>query len=75
MMICLLLILTVVTVLLGIGFKLTGALLAALFWLCIKLPIACLVLALAIIFCCTIILIPVGIALFKVGIGLLIPCC
>ncbi len=73
MMICLLLILVVLTMLLGIGFKLTGALLAALFWLCIKLPIACLVLALAIIFCCTIILIPVGIALFKFGVTLLLP--
>ena len=72
MMICLLLILAVLTMLLGIGFKLT-ALLAALFWLCIKLPIACLVLALAIIFCCTIILIPVGIALFKFGVTLLLP--
>lgn len=72
MIICLLLILTV---LLGIGFKLTGALLAALFWLCIKLPIACFVLALAIIFCCTIILIPVGIGLFKVGVRLLMPGC
>ena len=73
MMICLLLILAVLTMLLGIGFNLTGALLAALLWLCIKLPIACLVLALAIIFCCTIILIPVGIALFKFGVTLLLP--
>ena len=75
MIICLLLVLTILTVLLGIGFKLTGALLAALFWLCIKLPIACFVLALAIIFCCTIILIPVGIGLFKVGVRLLMPGC
>lgn len=41
----------------------------------IKLPIACIVFALAIVFCCTIILIPVGIALFKIGVGLLMPCC
>lgn len=73
MIICLLLVLALLVLLLGIGLKLTGALLTALFWLFIKLPLACIVLALAIVFCCTIILIPLGIGLFKAGVRIMMP--
>ena len=63
----------VLGVLLWVGFKLTGAVLMAVLWLFVKIPIGLIALAIGIICCCTLILIPVGICLFKVGASLIIP--
>ncbi len=65
--------LMILTCMLGIGFKLTGALLSACIWLFIEIPLAAIVLAIGIVCCCTIILIPVGLGLFKTSIKLLLP--
>lgn len=56
-----------------VGFKLTGALLLACIWLFIKLPIALILFLFGIICCCTLILIPVGLWMFKWGVRLLLP--
>ena len=50
----------------GTGVFLTGALMGALLWM-IKLPIVILLWVLGAVCCCTIILIPVGLILFKTG--------
>ncbi len=47
-----------------VGFKVTGAMLSALIWLVIKLPIAVVVFCLGIACCATLLLIPVGLKLF-----------
>lgn len=61
------------TFMLWLGFKMTGALLSALFWLCIGLPIALITFVFGLLCCCTIILIPVGIGCFKAGFKFLVP--
>ena len=58
---------------LWIGFKLTGAFFMACFWLLREVPLAIVVLAIGLVFCCTLILLPVGIGCFKAGMKLLIP--
>lgn len=58
---------------LWVGFKLTGALLSACFWLFIKVPLAFVAWGIGLICCCTIILIPVGLWFFKTGVKLLVP--
>lgn len=50
-----------------VGFKVTGALLTAFIWLAIKLPIAIVIFCLGLACCATLLLIPVGIKLFKVA--------
>lgn len=60
-------------VMLWVGFKLTGAVLMAVLWLFVKVPIGLIAFMIGIICCCTLILIPVGICLFKVGVSLIIP--
>lgn len=50
-----------------VGFKVTGALLTAFIWLFIKLPIAIVIFCLGLACCATLLLIPVGIKLFKVA--------
>ena len=65
--------LAILTLMLWIGFKITGALLAALIWLVIRLPLAILSWAFGIICCCTILLIPIGIWFFKAGGRLFMP--
>ena len=67
------LILALLTFLLGLAFKLTGAVLKAVLWVFIFLPIALVLWAFAVVCCCTLILIPVGVFLFKAGMKLLIP--
>lgn len=57
----------------GIGFIVTGALLAVWFWFFIKLPIAVILWGLGIVCFCTFILIPVGIGCFRAGLRLMIP--
>lgn len=59
--------------LLKLALHLTGALGAALIWLCIKLPLGLLLSALGLALCCTLILLPLGLPLMKSGLGLLNP--
>ncbi|MCI5614613.1 MAG: hypothetical protein MR356_09805 [Agathobacter sp.] len=73
MLLLTILILALLTFLLGLAFKLTGAVLKAVLWVFIFLPIALVLWALAVVCCCTLILIPVGVFLFKAGMKLLIP--
>lgn len=47
--------------LLWVGFRITGALLSAAFWLFFKLPLALMVFCLGLALCATLILIPIGI--------------
>lgn len=61
------------TFMLWLGFKLTGALLTACIWAFIKLPLGLCAWGLGLILCCTIIMIPVGIWLFKTGFKLIVP--
>ena len=68
-----LIVFAVLSLLLWIGFTITGGLLLTGFWLFVKVPLALILFFLAVIFCLTIILIPLGIVLFKVGLRLLIP--
>lgn len=72
-MIGLLMSLAILTFLFWIGYKITGVLLRALIWLLIELPIALIMWCFALICCCTVILIPVGIKIFSVGFRVLIP--
>ena len=72
-MISIMLCLAILTFMLWLGFSITGALLIALIWLVIKLPLALLAWTVGIICCCTIILIPVGIWFIKAGGRLFIP--
>lgn len=67
--------LAVLTFVLWIGFKLTGALLSAAVWLFIRIPLALAAFVLGLVLCCTIILIPAGICLVKAGIRLALPGC
>lgn len=61
----------VLCVLFFVGYKVTGALFKALIWLCILLPIALFLWGIAILCCCTLVLIPIGLKLFKFGTGIL----
>ncbi len=46
----------------------------AFFWIVIKLPLTIIFFALGVVFCCTIILIPLGLLCFKIAGGMLVPC-
>ena len=70
-MIELLITLTALTVLFWLGFHITGALLSAVIWLCIKLPFALILGCLGVVFCITILLIPLGVKCFKFALGIL----
>ena len=59
-MISFILCLLLLTILFGIAYKITGAILKACVWLLILLPIGLILSGVGVIFCCTIILIPVG---------------
>lgn len=59
--------------LLWLAFTLTGGILMAACWLFIKLPLSLICFVLAVVFCLTLILIPLGIVFFKIGFRLLIP--
>jgi hypothetical protein len=74
-MITLFIIFLLLTILFGIGFKITGALLAVAIWLFIKLPFAFITFMIGFVCCCTIILIPIGLGCFKAGMSLLMPRC
>lgn len=51
----------------GGAYIITGALLKAVIWLCVLVPIALFLWGIALVCCCTLILIPVGIKLFTAG--------
>ena len=72
-MITCIILLFVLTLLFGIAFKLTGAVLKACLWLTIFLPIGLVLGCLGLVCCCTIIFIPVGIGLFKASFHVIIP--
>lgn len=57
----------VLCVLFFVGYKVTGAVFKALIWLCILLPIALFIWGIAILCCCTLILIPIGMKIFSIG--------
>lgn len=59
--------------LVGIGFKLTGALLAGIFWTVIQIPLGIAAMAIGLVLCCTIILLPIGIGCMKMGFRLVVP--
>ena len=59
--------------LVGIGFRLTGALLAAVFWTVIEIPIGLVAMIIGLALCCTIILLPLGHGCMKAGVRLIVP--
>ena len=59
--------------LVGIGFRLTGALLAAVFWTVIEIPIGLVAMIIGLALCCTIILLPLGLGCMKAGVRLIVP--
>lgn len=61
------------TVFLWLGFKLTGAMLKACIWLFLLVPLALGIWGIALLCCCTLILIPIGIKLFAAGVRMIIP--
>lgn len=61
----------ILTIVLWIGYKITGALFLVFFWLFIKVPCAIVIGGLGVLLCITIILIPIGIACIKLAFKLL----
>ena len=59
--------------LVGIGFRLTGALLAAVFWTVIEIPLGLITKVIGFALCCTIILLPLGLGCMKAGVRLIVP--
>ena len=55
----------------GLTFSITGAVLTACFWM-LKLPIVLVMWVIGAVCCCTILLIPLGLLLFKTGSAMLI---
>ena len=72
-MITLIISLFIISILFGVAIRITGALAKALMWMCIFLPIGLVLWGLGIACCCTLILLPVGIMLFKAGARVIIP--
>lgn len=66
-------IMALLTVFLWLGFKLTGAMLKACIWLFLLVPLALGIWGIALLCCCTLIFIPVGIKLFVTGMRVIIP--
>jgi len=65
--------LAMLTLILWLGYKITGALLSGVIWLCIKLPLALMLIALGTVCCIILILIPIGVKCISLGFKLLIP--
>ncbi|MDO4513571.1 MAG: hypothetical protein Q4B72_05995 [Lachnospiraceae bacterium] len=57
----------------ALGVHLTGAFLMALVWLFVRLPLSLVLLAVGIVLCCTIILIPLGVMMIRGGCRLMMP--
>ncbi len=71
-MIELILVLGILSLFFGGAYMITGALLKAIIWLCVLVPIALLLWGIGLVCCCTLILIPVGIKLFAAGCRVLV---
>lgn len=67
-------IMLLLSALFGVAFFFTGAIFSVLFYLLIKIPVAILLAGLGLVMCCTIILIPAGLAFFAAAGRMLIPC-
>lgn len=67
------LVFAILSALFGLAFYLTGAIAAALLWLCVKLPLGIILTVLGAVLCCTLLLIPLGIPLLKAGVKLILP--
>lgn len=63
----------ILSVILWIGYKVTGALFTACIWLFIKVPCAIVIGAFGVVLCITILLIPIGIGCCKFAVRLLLP--
>lgn len=66
-------ILLLLCVLFWIGFKITGVILGAIFWLTVELPVSLLLWSLGLVCCCTILLIPLGLKFFAWGAHVMVP--
>ncbi len=71
-MITLIILLLIFTCLFGIAFRLTGAVLKACLWLVVLFPIGLVLSVFGLALCCTIILIPVGVGLLKMGVKVMV---
>ena len=65
--------LMIISLLVGMAFSITGALLTGLIWLIVKIPIGLILIVLGAVMCCTILLIPLGLGMIKGGVKLIIP--
>lgn len=63
----------ILSALLWFGFKMTGAILKACIWLFLLVPLALGIWGFALLCCCTLILIPIGIRLFVAGLRVIVP--
>lgn len=63
----------ILSALFWLGFKMTGAILKACIWLFIFVPLALGIWGIALLCCCTLLLIPLGIKLFAAGLRVIIP--
>lgn len=72
-MITLMIILLVLCLLFGLGYAITGFALKTVFWVVVKLPLSLICFAFGLVCCCTLILIPLGFALFALGVKILLP--
>jgi len=66
------LVLGILSLFFGGAYFVTGALLKAIVWLCVLVPVALLLWGIGLICCCTLILIPVGLKLFSAGCRVLV---
>jgi len=64
--------LAILSGLLWVGWKCTGALLSILIWLVVKVPLFLVFSILGVAFCVTLIFIPVGMKCFKTGVKILV---
>ena len=69
----LILVILILLVVLSFSFKIIGSLLKFVLKLVLCLPCALIMAALGLVFCCTLLLIPVGIGCFKIALNILNP--
>lgn len=65
------LLLTIFCILLGVGFTITGAIVSALLWLCVQLPVGIICVVIGFVFCVTILFFPVGKFFCKLGVNIM----
>lgn len=61
------LVLGILSLFFGGAYLITGALLKAIIWLCVLVPVTLVLWGIGLVCCCTLILIPVGLKLFSAG--------